>query len=117
MTGAKRKGRPAWAPERIAALRRLWREGYSASMVAQELGVSRNAVLGRVYRMGLARNGSKPVVTKPLPTQKARPVREKSPLAPVNTMWGVEENKRRSWFAQRAAAGARKALEAIGHDR
>lgn len=44
-----------WNEERISALKQLWSEGMSASQVARQLGgVSRNAVIGKVHRMGLA---------------------------------------------------------------
>ncbi len=44
-----------WNEERIAALTRMWREGYSASQVARQLGgVSRSAVIGKVHRLGIA---------------------------------------------------------------
>ena len=44
-----------WTDERIAALKSMWLEGMSASQVARRLGgVSRNAVIGKVHRMGLA---------------------------------------------------------------
>jgi len=43
-------------------LKRLWGEGQSASQIAKELGgVTRNAVIGKVHRLGLSnRNGSAP---------------------------------------------------------
>jgi GcrA cell cycle regulator len=44
-----------WTDERIAALKKFWLEGMSASQVARQLGgVSRNAVIGKVHRMGLS---------------------------------------------------------------
>jgi GcrA cell cycle regulator len=44
-----------WNEERVATLTKLWREGYSASQVARQLGgVSRSAVIGKVHRLGLA---------------------------------------------------------------
>ncbi len=45
-----------WTEERTTALKTLWLEGLSASQVARKLGggVSRNAVIGKVHRMGLA---------------------------------------------------------------
>ena len=44
-----------WTEERVAELKRLWMEGRSASQVARQLGgVSRNAVIGKVHRIGLA---------------------------------------------------------------
>lgn len=46
----------AWTDERKALVTKLWAEGLSASQVAEELGgVSRNAVIGLVHRMGLPR--------------------------------------------------------------
>ena len=44
-----------WNEERVALLRKLWTEGLSASQIAKQLGgVTRNAVIGKVHRLGLA---------------------------------------------------------------
>lgn len=44
-----------WTDERVDRLRKLWAEGLSASQIATEIGgVSRNAVIGKVHRLGLA---------------------------------------------------------------
>lgn len=44
-----------WNEERVALLRKLWAEGLSASQIAKQLGgVTRNAVIGKVHRLGLA---------------------------------------------------------------
>ncbi len=44
----------SWTDERIESLNRLWKEGYTASQIAEELGgVSRNAVIGKAHRLGL----------------------------------------------------------------
>ena len=44
-----------WTEERVALLRKLWTEGLSASQIAKQLGgVTRNAVIGKVHRLGLA---------------------------------------------------------------
>lgn len=57
-----------WTPERIATLRRLRLAGLSASKIAQQLGgVSRSAVIGKAYRLGLCR--PKTCIRKP-PIQK-----------------------------------------------
>lgn len=43
-----------WTPSRVEALARLWKEGQSASQIARALGgVTRNAVIGKVHRLGL----------------------------------------------------------------
>lgn len=46
-----------WTPENIQRLTALWKEGRTAAWIARTLGpgVSRCAVLGKVYRLGLAR--------------------------------------------------------------
>lgn len=45
----------SWSVERITALRHLWLEGRSASEIAKTLGgVTRNAVIGKIHRLGLA---------------------------------------------------------------
>ncbi len=44
-----------WTDERIELLKKLWADGLSASQIAAELGgVTRNAVIGKVHRLGLS---------------------------------------------------------------
>jgi GcrA cell cycle regulator len=45
-----------WTDERIARLKQYWEEGCSASQIAELLGegLSRNAVIGKAHRLGLA---------------------------------------------------------------
>lgn len=44
-----------WTEQRIAELRRWWAEGLSATEISKRLdcGLSRNAVIGKVHRLGL----------------------------------------------------------------
>ncbi len=45
----------SWTDERVELLKRMWVEGQSASQIAKELGgVTRNAVIGKVHRLGLS---------------------------------------------------------------
>jgi GcrA cell cycle regulator len=47
-----------WTDERVETLKRMWIEGQSASQIAKELGgVTRNAVIGKVHRLGLSNRG------------------------------------------------------------
>ncbi|MCB1386968.1 MAG: GcrA cell cycle regulator [Nitratireductor sp.] len=44
-----------WTDERVELLKKLWMEGLSASQIAAELGgVTRNAVIGKIHRIGLS---------------------------------------------------------------
>ncbi len=73
----------SWTDERVELLKKMWGEGQSASQIAKELGgVTRNAVIGKVHRLGLsnraggggsastAKAEAKP---KPAPKAKAEP--------------------------------------------
>ncbi|ARO15141.1 gcrA [Ketogulonicigenium robustum] len=45
----------SWTDERVETLKKMWNEGLSASQIAKELGgVTRNAVIGKVHRLGLS---------------------------------------------------------------
>ena len=82
-----------WTDERVAQLRKLWREtGKSASEIARELGggLNRNAVIGKVHRLGLEGRASanplgRPKLGKPLPSPaglSARGIVPKKQAAP-----------------------------------
>jgi len=45
----------SWTEERVEKLKEYWAEGMSASQIAKQLGgVTRNAVIGKVHRLGLS---------------------------------------------------------------
>ncbi|MEO1028088.1 MAG: GcrA family cell cycle regulator [Pseudomonadota bacterium] len=63
----------AWTEDRVEVLKKLWAEGHSASQIAKQLGgVTRNAVIGKVHRLGLSGRAtpSRPVKR---PVRLARP--------------------------------------------
>ena len=61
-----------WTDERVELLKKLWADGLSASQIAAELGgVTRNAVIGKVHRLGLAGRAKAPASAAPRP-RKAR---------------------------------------------
>ncbi len=97
----------SWTEDRVETLKKMWAEGQSASQIAKELGgVTRNAVIGKVHRLGLsnrAGGGSaaakapakeKPAAAKPaakarpepkpepVPAKAPEPVQEAAPAAP-----------------------------------
>ncbi|MES3028520.1 MAG: GcrA family cell cycle regulator [Pseudomonadota bacterium] len=51
----------AWTDERVEGLKKLWKDGLSASEVADRLGgVTRNAVLGKLRQLKLSDHGDNP---------------------------------------------------------
>ena len=79
--GGQRGFAMGWNDERVATLRKLWAEGLSASQIAKQLGgVTRNAVIGKVHRLGLAGRAT-PSRPAKRPVRAARP-RVISPTAP-----------------------------------
>src|ERR1700692_4346761 len=51
-----------WTDERVERLKKLWSDGLSASQIAGELGgVTRNAVIGKVHRLGLSGRAKAPM--------------------------------------------------------
>ena len=63
-----------WTDERVETLKKLWLDGLSASQIAKQLGgVTRNAVIGKVHRLGLSGRAT--------PSQPQRTV-FKAPRAP-----------------------------------
>ena len=52
----------SWTDERVETLKKMWSDGQSASQIAKELGgVTRNAVIGKVHRLGLSNRAGGPV--------------------------------------------------------
>lgn len=68
-----------WTEERVEILKKLWLEGLSASQIAKQLGgVTRNAVIGKVHRLGLSGRAA--------PSQPTRPAfRTPRPPRPVSS--------------------------------
>ncbi|MBM1219896.1 GcrA cell cycle regulator [Ponticoccus sp. SC2-23] len=91
----------SWTDERVETLKRMWSEGQSASQIAKELGgVTRNAVIGKVHRLGLSNragaSGAAPATgsgnaqpaapaAKSQPAPKAKPEAAPKPKAEPET--------------------------------
>ncbi|MFI5015635.1 MAG: GcrA family cell cycle regulator [Hyphomicrobiales bacterium] len=73
----------SWDGERVELLRKLWQDGISASRIAAQLGagITRNAVIGKVHRLGLA-GRAKPTTA----SGAARPKRVAVPHATQKTV-------------------------------
>src|SRR5271169_3590172 len=63
----------SWTDDRIEALKHHWMEGKSASQIASLLGngLSRNAVIGKVHRLGLAGRAKSPGLASSRPRPSA----------------------------------------------
>ncbi|MDZ4094327.1 MAG: GcrA family cell cycle regulator [Paracoccaceae bacterium] len=81
----------SWTDERVETLKKMWADGQSASQIAKELGgVTRNAVIGKVHRLGLSNRvggaGSKDeeieVITAPRPEPAKPAAATTAPRAP-----------------------------------
>lgn len=95
---------PTWTDERIEQLTALWRDGKSAGQIAKTLGgVSRNAVIGKVHRLGLQLEGGHDAVAK---AQKARADR-------VRREKRAQVDRDRAIRCERRADDARKKAEKI----
>jgi hypothetical protein len=88
-----------WTEDRVEQLKSLWTEGLSASQIARALGggVTRNAVIGKVHRLGLAGRATPSRSDRPrLPSAPRMSMRTHHPPPPI-----VEEDPDRSDHQQR----------------
>ncbi len=70
-----------WTDERVERLKKLWNDGLSASQIAAELGgITRNAVIGKVHRLGLSGRAKAPSSSVP---------RQRKPRAPAQMFRSV----------------------------
>lgn len=69
----------SWTDERVESLKHLWADGWSCSQIAERLGdVTRNAVIGKVTRLGLPARAARQVrgtILRPRPPSN-RPRRQ-----------------------------------------
>ncbi|WP_405403946.1 GcrA family cell cycle regulator [Paracoccus sp. Ld10] len=73
----------SWTDDRVETLKRMWSEGQSASAIAKELGgVTRNAVIGKVHRLGLSNRTEEPEAAPAAPPPAPEPVAREKPAAP-----------------------------------
>ena len=65
----------SWTDERVELLRKLWNDGLSASQIAGELaeGITRNAVIGKVHRLGLSGRAKPAASQRPRAPKMVRP--------------------------------------------
>src|SRR4051812_45482314 len=79
-----------WPDDKAEKLRQMWTEGYSASEIANVVGKTRNAVIGKTHRLGLT--SQKPRQTYAAP--KARPMAPNPNLPHFNGTVSFKPQKR-----------------------
>ena len=74
-----------WTDDRVELLKKLWAEGLSASQIAAKLagGVTRNAVIGKVHRMGLSGRVTRARVSTPRTRKTREPSHPGRPALPA----------------------------------
>ena len=72
----------SWTDERVELLKKMWGEGQSASQIAKELGgVTRNAVIGKVHRLGLSNRATTSTKSDSATKAEAKPKAAPKPKA------------------------------------
>jgi len=84
-----------WTPDRVKTLMALWAEGVSTLEIGRRLGITKNAVVGKVHRLGLPKRQS-PINSTPrtpCASKPAGPVRLKPQytVPPTKDMVKMEE--------------------------
>ena len=84
-----------WTEERLAQVSKLWAAGHSASEIASVMGTTRNAICGKVHRMGLSRGPAfRPNAPAPPRNTRFRPNH-------MTTLWNADYLKRaKDWYAE-----------------
>jgi GcrA cell cycle regulator len=79
----------SWTDERVEMLKKMWSDGQSASQIAKELGgVTRNAVIGKVHRLGLSGRATSSRSSSPRPRRTHVPRANRAP----SLMFGTRGN-------------------------
>ena len=90
----------SWTDERVELLKKLWGDGQSASKIAKELGgVTRNAVIGKVHRLGLSNRSTSNSKNETVPkgvkkTEKTVAKKTKTGLREKDTVSGTIPTRR-----------------------
>ena len=87
-TGAASRGTGAtWTTERIDQLRSFVTAGLTCSQIAAEIGVTRNAVIGKIHRLGLSpgrpRGRQPSALAQRMRTARATPAHPRAPRSPI----------------------------------
>lgn len=63
----------SWNTQKVEDLKKLWNEGVATSRIGEQLGFTKNAVIGKAFRLGLERRQN---------SRKKQPLLNNSPQPP-----------------------------------
>src|SRR6056297_2884174 len=96
-----------WNDERVEQLKKLWAEGKSASQIAVESGgISRNAVIGKVHRLGLAGRPQAVTSANTVPAASAQEAADAAPAECMDRQPAIQDAEPGSTPSPRSAAAA-----------
>jgi len=96
-----------WTDERVETLKQMWADGASSATIGREIGVSRNAVLGKVHRLGINNMRPKPAPKPPKPPKLPKAVNGAAKLE-LNTFNPQRGVRRAPTFPQEQPAPKRQ---------
>jgi len=98
-----------WTDERIATLKNLWLSGLSAGQIAAKMGLTKNAVLGKVHRLDFPRRGNPVQFTNARTSRvKRNPSESISGLRSTSHLIDVPVSNRLEAFSTKAVLPIRK---------
>lgn len=75
----------SWSDEQVVLLRQMYASGSSYTTIGMELGYNRNAIAGKVFRLGL---------TDGAPERQEKPVLRRSRAKPEERFWSMSKEHR-----------------------
>ncbi len=104
----------SWNDERVEQLRKMWMDGHSASQIAGELGngVTRNAVIGKVHRLGLS-GRVKTASTTPSRARVQQPRTPRNPAMRRPSVGGAVHGNTALAFNYRPAPAAKLVVDVV----
>ena len=89
----------SWNQQKVDDLKKLWDEGVATSRIGEQLGFTKNAVIGKAFRLGLERRqNSRKKTSQPASFSSTTLYRETSSSSPSVTV-KREPNRRREKFS------------------
>ena len=90
----------SWNTQKVEDLKKLWNEGVATSRIGEQLGFTKNAVIGKAFRLGLERRQNSRKKTTPTQQLSSTTMyRETSVSAATQTTVKREVTRRREKFS------------------